>query len=127
MTTHNNDEVLESLRGGRAVEATDSERPRVVERGLGKLAPFHRSRNSVADALLAELYASESRKTDLITEPHAFVTTNSDDFSLPNGDKREPHPDLATYSPSTAARTAWVWGPALNHARPLRRGVGGAV
>lgn len=25
----------------------------------------------------------------------SFVTTNSDDFSLPNGDQREPHPDLA--------------------------------
>ncbi len=95
MTTRNFDEVLELLRGGRAVEATDDERRQVVERGLSKLAPFHRSRNSVADALLIELYASETRKVDLTTEPHAFVTTNSDDFSLPNGDKREPHPDLA--------------------------------
>jgi len=95
MTTHNFDEVLELLRGGCAVEATDDERRQVVKRGLSKLAPFHRSRNSVADALLIELYASETRKVDLTTEPHAFVTTNSDDFSLPSGDKREPHPDLA--------------------------------
>lgn len=95
MTTRNFDEVLELLRGGRAVEATDEARRRVVERGLSKQAPFHRSRNSVADALLIELYAAETRKADLTAEPHAFITTNSDDFSLPNGDKREPHPDLA--------------------------------
>lgn len=95
MTTRNFDEVLEFLRGGRVVEATDEERRRVVERGLHKTAPFHRSRNSVADALLIELYATETGKTDLAAEPHAFITTNSDDFSLPNGDKREPHPDLA--------------------------------
>jgi hypothetical protein len=95
MTTRNFDEVLELLRRGRVVEATDDERRRVVERGLHKNAPFHRSRNSVADALLIELYATETRKADLAAEPHAFITTNSDDFSLPNGDKREPHPDLA--------------------------------
>lgn len=95
MTTRNFDDVLEMLRGGRTVEATDEERRRVVERGLRKLAPFHRSRNSMADALLVELYASETARADMTTDPHAFVTTNSDDFSLPNGDKREPHPDLA--------------------------------
>ena len=58
MTTRNFDEVLELLRGGRTVEPTESERHAVVERGLVKQAPFHRSRNSIADALLIELYAS---------------------------------------------------------------------
>jgi len=66
-----------------------------VQRGLDKRAPFHRSRNSVADALLIELYATAVGGVDLAQDPHAFVTTNSDDFSLPNGDQREPHPDLA--------------------------------
>lgn len=95
MTTSNFDEVLDLLRGGRTLEVTDAEHRQVVERGLNKTAPFHRSRNSVADALLIELYAKELRDTDLRSNPHAFVTSNSDDFSLPNGDKREPHPDLA--------------------------------
>ena len=95
MTTRNFDEVLDLLRADRTVEATDNDRRRVVERGLSKRAPFHRSRNSVADALLTELFASQTRTADLATEPHAFVTSNSDDFSRPNGDKREPHNDLA--------------------------------
>jgi len=94
MTTRNFDEVVELLRGGRALEPTDDEHRRVVERGLNKLAPFHRSRNSVADAVLIELYATQIRDVDLTTEPHAFVTTNSADFSVANGDAREPHPDL---------------------------------
>jgi hypothetical protein len=55
----------------------------------------YRSRNSVADALLIELYAKEIRVADLGLEPHTFVTSNSEDFSLPNGDRRKPHPDLA--------------------------------
>ena len=60
-----------------------------TERGQGQ------SRNSVADALLIEMYATAASGVDLARDPHAFVTTNSDDFSLPNGDPREPHPDLA--------------------------------
>lgn len=95
MTTRNFDEVLELLRSGCAVEATDSERRAVVNRGLAKQAPFHRSRNSVADALLIELYATAIATVDLAQQPHAFVTSNSEDFSLPTGDKRLPHPDIS--------------------------------
>lgn len=96
MTTRNFDEVLELLRGGRTVRPTESERHAVVERGLAKEAPFHRSRNSVADALLIELYATAVSGADFAREPHAFVTSNSEDFSLPHGDKRKPHPGIAT-------------------------------
>jgi hypothetical protein len=63
---------------------------------LAKLAPFHRSRNSVADALLIEMYAAA-----LASAPpgdhYAFVTSNSDDFSALNGDKRQPHSDLVDH------------------------------
>ena len=95
MTTRNFDEVLELLRAGGVIEPTDDDRRGVVERGLAKHAPFHRSRNSVADALLIEMYAATIDGVDLSQDPHAFVTTNSEDFSMPNGDKRHPHPDLA--------------------------------
>lgn len=94
MTTRNFNDVLELLRRGRAIEPTDDHRRRVVERGLAKQAPFHRARNSVADALLIELYASALDGIDLGQEPHAFITTNKEDFSQPNGDNRVPHPDL---------------------------------
>lgn len=95
MTTRNFNDVLDLLRGGRALVPGTAESERVVQRGLEKVAPFHRSKNSVADALLIELYAAAVGTADLTGEPHGFVTSNSDDFSLPNGDKREPHPDLA--------------------------------
>lgn len=94
MTTRNFDEILELLRAGRTVEPTEEDRRAVVERGLAKQAPFHRSRNSVADALLIEVYATAAKGADLPRHPHAFVTSNSEDFSLPNGDKRLPHPDV---------------------------------
>jgi hypothetical protein len=62
-----------------------------VQRGLDKRAPFHRSRNGVADALLIEVYATAIESANLANEPHAFVSTNSADFSQPQGDNRSPH------------------------------------
>lgn len=111
MTTRNFDEVLELLRGGRGVEPTESERHAVVDRGLSKQAPFHRSRNSVADALLIEQYVTAVDGVDLAREPHAFVTSNSDDFSLLHGDNRQPHPDIAAiFSPSGSTYALGVDG-----------------
>lgn len=95
MTTRNFDEVLELLRKARRLEPTDAEHGGVVERGLSKRAPLHRARNSVADALLLELYATATHASDLPRNPYAFVTSNSADFSVPDGDKRHPHPDVA--------------------------------
>ena len=95
MTTRNFGEVLELLRAGHHLAPTDDEYRAVVERGLRKRAPLHRSRNSVADALLIELYATAVRNSDLTRNPHAFITSNSDDFSTIGGDKRQPHPDFA--------------------------------
>jgi len=40
----------------------------VIQRGLEKKAPFHRERNSVADALLIELVTVQDRR-----EPAAWV------------------------------------------------------
>lgn len=95
MTTRNFDQILELLRAGEGVEPNDQNLKAVVNRGLLKQAPFHKSRNSVADALLFEIYATSITEADLADEPHAFVTTNSEDFSLSHGDAREPHSDLA--------------------------------
>jgi len=95
MTTRNFKDVLELLRDGRVLTPTDAERNNVVQRGLDKRAPFHRSRNSVADALLIELYATSFSAADTKQDHYAFITSNSEDFSLANGDKREPHADIA--------------------------------
>lgn len=95
MTTRNFDDVEKLLRAAELREPTDSERQGAVQRALDKTAPFHRSKNSIADALIIESYASALEEADRDSNPHAFVTTNSDDFSTSNGDQRIPHPDLA--------------------------------
>ncbi len=96
MTTRNFGDVLDLLRAGHVLDPTVADYGSVVARGLDKRAPLHRSRNSVADALLAELYSTAIDAVDLASEPHAFVTSNSDDFSQPGGDRRLPHPDIAS-------------------------------
>lgn len=95
MTTRNFDDITALLDGGRRLDVTRDQERRVVERGLTKRAPFHRARNSVADAVLIELYADEIAAADLTQEPHSFVTSNFEDFSVGPGDRRQPHPDLA--------------------------------
>jgi hypothetical protein len=95
MTTRNFDDILALLRAGKQLPATDADRGAAAQRGLDKRAPFHRPKNSVADALLIEAYTREVASADLAIQPHGFVTTNSDDFSLMHGDQREPHADLA--------------------------------
>ena len=72
MTTRNLDELLEMMRSGGVLETTDEQRYRVVQRALDKQAPFHRSRNSVAGALLIEMYATAERTTPVAVEPDAL-------------------------------------------------------
>ena len=82
---------------------TDLEYARVVQRGLDKKAPFGSDKNSVADALLIELYSTQISQVDP-GEVYCFVTSNYRDFSLPNGDRRQPHPDIAALFAGTQSR-----------------------
>jgi hypothetical protein len=96
MALQNFSGISELMRSARRVEPTDLEHERVIWRGLEKKAPFHREKNSVADALLIELYSSEVNSSDAAADRYCFVTSNYQDFSVPNGDHRQPHPDLAS-------------------------------
>ena len=87
-------EIDELLRDGTILEPAEQEYARAVKRGLDKRAPFTSDKNSVADALLIEIYASQISKADS-SDVYAFATSNYRDFSFPNGDRRQPHPDLA--------------------------------
>ncbi len=74
---------------------TDQIKQRVTDRALSKRAPYHRERNSVGDAILIEVYAQLIASGRAKKVRYAFVTHNTKDFSEPNGDRRQPHADLA--------------------------------
>lgn len=104
MTTRNFWDIRELLAAGQTVELTEAEMMRVVERGLRKAAPFHSGKNSVADAVIFELYQTAAQGADLTEDPHAFVTSNYTDFSRVNGDRREPHDNIAEAFDGTGSR-----------------------
>jgi len=81
-------EILELLQGGRRLDPSDEVHRRAVDRALTKRAPFHRSKNSVADALIIEM-SGEVLAADVAgADDHCFVTSNIKDFSLGTGDSR---------------------------------------
>lgn len=61
-------------------------------RALEKKAPFHNGKNNFADAVIIELYGQMAANGK---GRHVFVTHNTKDFSLPDGDQRLPHPDIS--------------------------------
>lgn len=105
MAARNFTDIRELLTGGHRLEPSAEEQKRVVGRALEMRAPFHRRRNSVADALLVEMYASTvSAEVSDPTDRYCFVSANVKDFSQPDGDDRLPHPDLAALFASPRSR-----------------------
>jgi hypothetical protein len=99
-TLQNFREIRELLENAERIEPGPTELERVIQRGVSKRAPFHLNKNSVADALLVELFATLCQNSDSA----AFVTSNHSDFSNPGGDRREPHPDIANLFDSEKVR-----------------------
>lgn len=77
------------------IPVTDAAKLRAVERGVAKKAPFHSKKNSVADAILIEAFADVVKGKGTTGHQFGFVTHNKNDFSVPNGDQRQPHADFA--------------------------------
>jgi len=75
------------------LEISEFQKARAADRAMAKKAPFHRPRNSIADALLIEAYIDALANRTDDGDVYAFVTHNKLDFS--DRDPRQPHPDFA--------------------------------
>jgi len=101
------DTIEKLLLAQNPLPATDAIKGRVTDRALANLAPYHRAKNSVGDAILVEIYADAVAQSADEDVRYGFVTHNIKDFSEPNGDRRLPHPDLAPlFSPPKSSY--WV-------------------
>ena len=88
-------DAIECLMGTSPVRvASDKAKLKAVERALSKRAPFHRSKNSMADAVLVEIFVEAVEANKKPETRFFFVTLNTRDFSQHNGDRRLPHADL---------------------------------
>ncbi|WP_330466489.1 PIN domain-containing protein [Micromonospora zamorensis] len=93
LSLRNFTEIRELLSHPAAVEPSSRQQASVILRALEKRAPFHLAKNSVADALLIEMFRDAVKKSQP-SDVCCFATSNHQDFSLPNGDRRKPHPDF---------------------------------
>jgi hypothetical protein len=83
------------LKDAPVIATSSATKARAAERALAGIAPFHRNKNSIGDAVLIETYADAVGVPRAKGVRFAFVTHNKHDFSMSNGDERKPHPDLA--------------------------------
>jgi PIN domain len=95
IATRNFEDVHDLLVAGTRLVPTANDRERAVQRALEGRAPFHRARNSMADALIVETYATAVAVASDPNDRHCFVSANVKDFSAVGDDNRLPHPDIA--------------------------------
>jgi hypothetical protein len=86
---------IEKLLADAPTETPEAVSLRAAQRAIEKRAPFHGGKNAMADAILIETYADCARDKTAAGTRFAFVTHNKNEFSLPNGNQKLPHPDLA--------------------------------
>jgi len=88
------DRIERLLKASPILEAPEQVTLRAALRAIEKRAPFHKGKNSMADAVIIEMYAECLRDK---TEPgvrFAFVTHNKSDFSSENENSKIPHADF---------------------------------
>lgn len=107
-------DIIEKLFATAAkVELTDAVKTRAADRAIAKVAPFHRQRNGMDDALLIETYIGALAARTDAEDVYGFVTHNIHDFSDKGGDTRLPHADLASLFDGAASRYVTSLGPLL--------------
>lgn len=90
------DRVEKLLTAVPAIETSEQVKLRAAQRAIDRRVPFHRDKNSMADALLIEMYAECVHAPISAGARFAFVTHNKNDFSVQNGSHKLPHPDVAS-------------------------------
>lgn len=86
---------IENLLKKSITEITDEIKLRAAQRAIDGKAPFHRNKNSIGDAVIIETYGACVNDSAGKGKRFAFVTHNKSDFSIPGGNEKEPHPDMA--------------------------------
>lgn len=75
------------------IPLSDAVKIAAAHRGLDKKAPFHISKNSVADAIIIEQFSEFIIENQSTENTFMFITHNHNDFS--GEDHRIPHPDFS--------------------------------
>src|SRR3546814_706381 len=68
------------------IELSESVKVRAADRAIMKVAPFHRQRNGIDDAILIETYIDALAAREAADDVYGFVTHNIHDFSQRGAD-----------------------------------------
>lgn len=85
------------LKQTKAKRVTNAIKLKAAQRAIDKIAPFHRSKNNISDAIIIETYFNALGADNSKSNRFIFVTHNTEDFSHPSGNKNLPHPDFAPF------------------------------
>jgi hypothetical protein len=102
------------LKSSPIVQVTDQVKLRASQRAIDRLAPFHRGKNSMGDAILIVAYNAFVQARAKSGDRFAFVTHNVKDFSHPAADQKLPHPDFAGFFSRVKSRYFISLGDALS-------------
>ena len=86
--------IEEMMKNAELIEITDEIKLRATQRAIDKKAPFHLSKNSINDAIILESYYQFKVQNNAQQFGLMFITHNVNDFSLKNGNQKQPHNDL---------------------------------
>jgi hypothetical protein len=85
------------LKSSQILDASAEVKLRAAQRAINKMAPFHKGKNAMADAIAIETYHECVREKTAPGVRLAFITHNKTEFSIENGNQKLPHPDFAGF------------------------------
>ncbi len=110
--------IEEMMKNAEVIEITDEIKLRATQRAIDKIAPFHLSKNSIGDAIILECYNEYKVQNAAQEFGLTFITHNVNDFSLKNGNQKNPHEDLSDIFDSTKSQYFINLPEALNSINP---------
>jgi hypothetical protein len=105
------------MKGVEKVKISDLVKLRAAERAVNRVAPFHRGKNSMNDAMILECFFDVVKNQSGSGARFIFITHNKNDFSDPLNEI-EPHPDFSRMFSKIKCRYLTKLSEALNKVRP---------
>jgi hypothetical protein len=110
--------IEEMMKNAELIAISDEIKLRATQRAIDKKAPFHLSKNSIGDAIILECYNEYNVQNAAQEFGLMFVTHNDNDFSLKNGNQKQPHEDLGSIFNSPKSQYFINLPEALNSINP---------
>lgn len=86
--------IQELINQSEKILLNDNIKLRAAQRAIDKRAPFHLSKNSMGDSIIIESYQEYKSTHSFDNCTYMFITHNKKDFSVQDGNHKEPHDDL---------------------------------